>query len=327
MALIARIVPGGHLTVVPRERPVPVPTGHDLVVRVDAMGLNPVDLKRAAAEPAGVVPGFDATGQVVGRGPNAGSFDLGDRVFYAGTLDRDGAAQPHHLVDERLCGRAPRGWSAVDTAGLPLTMITAWEALHDQLRWDSSTRGTLLMVGGAGGVGTAVIQLARATLPHVRVIATAARRESSAWARRFGAHDIVDHASALAPQVRRIAPKGVDAVISTASRGRVDDLAVCLAPFGHVVGVDRGPIDVTPLKPLSGTWHWVFMFTKAVPDWNGPGTPHAEILARVAALAETGALRSPTRHVYPRLSPDTLSAALTRVGAGHGVGKTVIRGS
>ena len=324
-ALTARCVPGGGLAVDRVDRSVPTPAGHDLSVRVRAISVNPVDVKRVRASERGIIPGFDAVGEVVATGPAACAHHVGDRVFYAGTLQRDGAAQDTHLVDERLCARAPTGWEDTDAAALPLTMITAWEALIDKLDCAPSHEETILVVGGAGGVGSAVIQLARALLPAVDIIATASRSDSAAWARRQGAHHVVDHTEPLAPQVRALSPGGVTKIVSTASGGRIEEFADVLSPFGHVVGVDRGPIDVTPLKPLSATWHWIYMFTKAVPDWSGPGTPHAMILERVAELAANGKLRSPVHSVVPELTVDSLRDALLTIEGGHGVGKTVIR--
>src|SRR3954469_3332403 len=166
------------------DAPKPQPTGRDILVAVKAISANPVDYKvrKRAAPPAGdtKILGYDAAGVVDAIGPDVTLFKPGDEVFYAGSIQRQGTNSEFHLVDERIVGAKPKSLSFAQAAALPLTSITAWELLFDRLGavpGKSIDPRTLLIVGGAGGVGSILIQLAR-RLSGLSVVATASRRES-----------------------------------------------------------------------------------------------------------------------------------------------------
>ena len=303
---------------------VPAPQGHDLLVEVRAVSVNPVDVKvRASFGPqdAPKVLGFDAAGVVVATGPEVTAYAVGDEVFYAGSIDRPGSNTGHQLVDERIVGRKPATLDAAEAAALPLTSITAWEVLFVRLGLTPASTGTLLVVGGAGGVGSMVLQLAR-RLPGVTVVATAARPESVAWAGEMGADHVVDHHH-LVDEVRAVAPGGVDWIVSSFSAGNVEAFAELLVVRGEVVAIDDPVgLDLLPLKPKSLTWHWELMFT--VPLFRPTSTEQREILDEVSRLVDAGELRTTlTRRLAP-FCADTLREAHTRVESSSLIGKLVI---
>lgn len=197
----------------------PTASGRDLLVAVKAVSVNPVDTKiRHRVDPAGSpkVLGWDAAGVVVAAGPEARLFKPGDEVFYAGSIARSGTNAEFHLVDERIVGTKPKSLDFAAAAALPLTSITAWELLFDRLelkRGADADRRTLLIVGGAGGVGSIAIQLAR-QLTGVTVIATASRPDTQAWCRDLGAHHVIDHSQPLKPQLEALGIAAVDVVAS-----------------------------------------------------------------------------------------------------------------
>ncbi len=192
------------------DLPAPVPAERDLLVAVEAVSVNPVDTKvrRSATPPAGEarILGWDAAGLVRAVGPEVVGFKPGDAVFYAGAIDRPGSNAEFHLVDERIVGHKPQSLSFAEAAALPLTAITAWEMLFDRLRIKDLVPGAakaVLIVGGAGGVGSIAIQLAR-KLTDLTVIATASRPETRDWAAKLGAHHVVDHGKPLSSEIEAL---------------------------------------------------------------------------------------------------------------------------
>ena len=284
------------------ELQVPTPGPRDLLVQVEAVAVNPVDYKiRESADPGGEprVLGWDAAGTVVAVGEQVELFAVGDEVFYAGAVNRPGTNARFHAVDERLVGRKPTSLSFTEAAALPLTSLTAWEGLFDHLKL-IDTMGTLLVTAAAGGVGSMVIQLARA-LTCLKVIGTASRPETVEFARRMGAHQIVDHRRPLGPQLAEVAPGGVNYVFSTI--GTAPNLPVyaeALTPFGAIVAVDDpDTLPLGVLKPKSISFHWEFMFTRSMFATADQQEQH-RILTQVAHLADEDAIVSTaTRDLGP----------------------------
>ncbi len=252
------------------DLPEPTPGSRDLQVRVHAVSVNPVDTKVRAPRP-GVLPtprvlGWDAAGVVEAVGKDVRLFAPGDAVYYAGDIHRPGSNQALHLVDERIVGRKPRTLSFAEAAALPLTAITAYEALFDRLRFDvgGSTAGkTILIVGGAGGVGSIAIQLAG--LAGLRVVATASREESRTWARALGADPVIDHHGDLRQQLDLLGIGEVDAVaLFNDTDGHWAALPNIVRPQGAVVSIvePRGPLDLGILKNKSLSFSWELMFTR-----------------------------------------------------------------
>lgn len=299
---------------------------HDLLVEVAAVSVNPIDIKqRSGVAPDGFrVLGFDAAGTVQAVGAEATFFAPGDEVFYAGTLNRPGSNQRLQAVDERIVGRKPRTVSMGDAASLPLTSITAWETLFDRFGLTDESRGTLLVVGATGGVGSVMLQLARALLPRVETIATASDDERSQWVRRLGATYVVNHRGDLAQQVLAIAPGGVDWLFTAHTPGQVATYAEIVRPFGEITAIDV-PDDIAPLKAKSITWHWESMFTRSLFTTPDLALQH-ELLDVVADLVDDGRLRPTTTAVLEPISAATLREAHERIETGRTLGKVVLQG-
>ena len=316
------------------ELPEPAaPAGRDLLVRVHAVSVNPRDVKSrmAMAAQAGkpVVLGYDASGVVEAVGPDASLFRPGDAVFYAGVLDRQGSNAELQLVDERIVGRKPASLDHATAASMPLTALTAWEMLFDRL---ALPRGggegeALLIVGGAGGVPSIAIQLARA-LTGVVVIATASRPESAAWVRDLGAMHVVDHSRPLAAQVAAIAGLApVSRIFSThTDAASWAEMAKIVAPQGRIGLIDDPePLDLRPLKFKSTSIHWEAMFTRPMFRTADMIRQH-EILNDVAALVDAGVLRATASRSLGTINAQNLRLAHTALEAGRVVGKIVLAG-
>ncbi len=313
--------------------PEPTPGPHDLLVRVQAVSVNPADAKVRAHMPpqdgAARVLGWDAVGTVQAAGSAVAGFAVGSRVYYAGAFDRPGANAQLHLVDARLAAHAPASLDDAHAAALPLTSITAWELLFDRLqaaRGNASAGQTLLVVGGAGGVGSMLIQLAR-RLTGLRVVATASRAQSRQWCLDLGAHDVIDHRQPLAPQLAALGLAQVELLASlTHTQEHFAQYAGCVAPQGRIAVIDDPQaLDVVPLKMRSISLHWEMMFTRslfATPDMARQG----ELLAEVARLVDAGQLRSTLTQVLGPIDAAHLRQAHALVEGGATVGKIVLQG-
>lgn len=315
------------------ELPEPEPEARDLLVRIEAVSINPVDTKvRRRSDPKGEVKvlGFDAAGTVVATGPEATLFRPGDAVFYAGVIDRSGTNAELHLVDERIVGRKPSSLSFAEAAALPLTSITAWEMLFDRLAvrfGKPADAGTLLIVGGAGGVGSIATQLAR-RLTGLTVIATASRPETKAWSEAMGAHHVVDHRENLPEQVRGIAPGGADYVLSiTATERHFPAIAELMAPQGKLALIDdpQQALDISLLKQKSISLHWEFMFTRPLFRTADMIAQH-RLLNEVADLVDADVLRTTMTEDLGRIDASNLKRAHRLVESGTARGKLVLSG-
>ncbi len=313
------------------DRPVPGP--RDLLVEVAAVSVNPVDTKvrrRASAEEGGwKVLGWDVCGRVVETGDAVSAFKPGDAVFYAGSLIRQGANSQFHLVDERIVGRKPASLSDAEAAALPLTAITAWEMLFDRLDVTRAVPGAanaVLIVGGAGGVGSIAIQLLRA-LTDLTVIATASRPETQAWARKLGAHHVVDHGRPLAGEVAALgigAPAFVFSTTQTAQH--LAEIVELIAPQGRFGLIDDPEsLDVLPFKRKSVSVHWELMFTRSLfetPDMDEQG----HLLNRVAELVDAGRIATTLTETLHPIDAATLKKAHALIESGKARGKIVVEG-
>lgn len=309
------------------ELPVPVPGPRDLLVRVRAVSVNPVDVKlRASSDPGGQprVLGFDAAGVVTAVGGEVSMFAPGDEVFYAGSVARPGSDAEFQVVDERIAGHKPRTLTFSQAAALPLTSLTAWETLFDRFRLDASSAGTLLALAAAGGVGSMVVQLARART-GLTVIGSASRPESRQWALDLGAHHVVDHHD-LVPAVREVAPDGVGYVFSPHTGGMISAFAEVLRPEGEITAIDEPEgLDILPLKDKSIAFHWEFVFTRPLFQTPDMIAQH-EALERIAELADAGSIRTTLTAELSPFSAATLREAHAMVEDGHMTGKVVVAG-
>nr|WP_255643333.1 zinc-binding alcohol dehydrogenase family protein [Actinoplanes polyasparticus] len=305
------------------EVPVPTPGEHDLQVRVEAVSVNPVDVKvRAGSDPGGEprILGFDAAGVVERVGPSVTLFQPGDEVWYAGSIARPGTNSQLHLVDERIAARKPASLDFAAAAALPLTALTAWESLFDRLRLTADSTGRLLVLGAAGGVGAVLVQMAR-RLTNVEVIGTASRPESRQYVLDRGAHSVVDHHGDLPAQL----PDGVDYVFSPHSAGMVDTFAQIIRPYGAVVAIDEpAGLDLVALKSKSIAWHWELMFTR--PLYHPTSLAQHEILTQVATLVDKDVLQSTLTVHIDGINAVNMKRAHESQETGRAIGKTVLTG-
>ncbi len=311
----------------------PIATGRDLLVKIHAVSVNPVDTKqrKAIAPPDGGwrVLGFDAAGVVDSVGPEVKNFKPGDAVFYAGTINRPGTNAEYHLVDERIVGRKPATLSDAEAAALPLTAITAWEMLFDRLDVKRPTVAggkTILVIGGAGGVGSITIQLLRA-LTDLTVIATASRLETQAWVRECGAHHVIDHRQPLAPQVAALGLGAPGFVFSTTQTDKhYADIVELIAPQGRFGLIDDpGDLSIMPFKRKAISIHWELMFTRplfSTPDIEEQG----KLLNEVAALVDSGRLRTTATEVAGKIDAATLRKVHAIIESRTARGKIVLEG-
>ncbi|WP_447864496.1 zinc-binding alcohol dehydrogenase family protein [Kluyvera sichuanensis] len=312
------------------ELPIPEATGHDLLVEVKAISVNPVDTKVRAGF-SGDTPrvlGWDAVGVVKAVGPQVTLFAPGDEVWYAGALGRPGSNSEFQLVDERIVALKPRTLDNASAAALPLTAITAWELLFDRL---GVTRGgnegnTLLIVGAAGGVGSILTQLA-SKLTRMTVIGTASRPESQQWVRNAGAHHVIDHRQPLTQELARI---GIPAVTHVASLNNTDEhyleLIAALAPQGKLALIDDPEsLDARPLKLKSISLHWEFMFTRSMFETQDIIAQH-KLLTEIATLIDQKVITTTLGEHYGAITAENLRKAHAQLETGRAVGKIVLEG-
>lgn len=315
------------------DLPKPVPTGRDVLVAIRAVSVNPVDVKvRAGRKPDGEVAviGWDAAGVVEAVGPEATLFKVGDPVFYAGAFGRHGSNAEFQLVDERIVGRKPTSLSFAQAAALPLTAVTAWELLFDRLDVVQTSKGggkgTLLVVGGAGGVGSILIQLAR-QLTDLTVIATASRPETQAWVKKLGAHHVVDHSRDLVAGVAATDAGPVDLIAAlTNTDDHFPALAEIIAPQGRIGVIDDpAALDVMPLKWKSVSLRWEVMFTRSLYQTADMIQQH-HILNAVADLVDAGQLQTTLTQVLSPIDAANLKTAHAAIESGRTRGKIVLEG-
>jgi zinc-binding alcohol dehydrogenase family protein len=313
--------------------PEPVPGERDLLVEVRAISVNPVDVKiRANRKPRDGQPeviGWDAAGVVRAVGSRVSLFKPGDRVWYAGALDRPGANSELHAVDERIVGRMPDSLDFAQAAALPLTTITAWELLFDRLRvLDNAlpSQQSLLVVGAAGGVGSILVQLAR-QLTGLTVIGTASRPQTQAWVRELGAHHVIDHGQPLAEELRRIGINEVSHIASlTHSDQHFAQIAEAIAPQGRIALIDDpAALDARLLKRKSASLHWEFMFARPLHQTPDMIAQH-ELLNQAARLIDQGRLRTTLGEHYGTINAANLRRAHAFIESGRAQGKVVLEG-
>ena len=315
------------------DLPQPEPGPRDLLVKVEAVSVNPVDTKvrrRAEPEAGGAkVLGWDAAGTVVATGPDVTEFAVGDAVFYAGDLSRPGTNAEFHCVDARIVGRKPASLDWAQAAALPLTAITAWEALFDRLDTGKPVPGAanaLLIVGGAGGVGSIAIQLAR-QLTDLTVIATASRPETAQWCRDLGAHHVVDHGKPLAAEVAALGIGAPGLVFSTTNTdAHLAEIAGLIAPQGRLALIDDPEsLDIAILKRKSLSLHWEFMFTRSM-FATADIAEQGRLLNEVSRLVDEGRLRTTLGAHYGRIDARNLRRAHVLIESGRAKGKIVLEG-
>ncbi len=324
------------------ELPQPVAQGRDLLVKINAIAVNPVDYKmrqRVSPEEGEYkVLGWDAVGEVIAVGDAVSGFQPGDQVFYAGDLNRQGSNAEYQLIDERLVGNKPKSLSHTEAAALPLTTITAWEMLFEHLGIQQQNAGqqhktneVILVIGAAGGVGSILLQLVKA-ITGATVIASASRESSQAWVNALGADYVVDHTQPLKPQIDSlITEQGVGNVTHVASLNNTeayfDTYIDVLAPFGKITMIDdpATPLDIMKMKPKSLSLHIEFMYARSMfnaHDMDEQG----RLLTQVADLVDQGYIKTTVGKHLGTINAANLRIAHAELEAGKSIGKIVLEG-
>lgn len=312
------------------ETETPPPGPHDLLVEVRAVSVNPVDVKvreRMAPEGAHRILGWDAAGVVKAVGAKVTRFQPGDEVFYAGDITRPGSNAELQLVDERIVGKKPSSLGFADAAALSLTSITAWEILFDSfnLKEGGSSGEALLVIGGAGGVGSILIQLAK-KLTGLTVIATASRHDTEAWVKKMGADHVVNHRNPLDEEMAAlgVAPRYVAALTQTDRHWPA--IMKLIKPRGHIGMIDDPEnLDIAAIKPKALTLTWEFMFTRSMFETDDMDAQHL-LLSRIADLVDDRSLITTANHHGGDMSVETLVKAHILQESGKAIGKTVLNG-
>jgi len=319
------------------DLPLPTASGFDLLVKVASIAVNPVDCKvRKNSTPEKgeyKVLGWDAVGEVVATGESVGNFKPGDKVFYAGALNRQGSNAEYQLVDERIVGHKPKSLSDSEAAALPLTAITAWELLFERLaikqqQPDSTEKSNevILIVGAAGGVGSILVQLAN-KLTAATVTGTASRKSSAAWVKKMGADYVIDHSKSLPKQVEQLNIGQVTHIASlTHTDSYLDSYVELLAPMGKIGLIDDPKsLDMSKLKVKSLSLHWEFMFTRSMFKTKDMSEQHS-LLNKVSELIDQGHIQATLGKNLGTINAKNLRMAHQEIESGQSIGKIVLQG-
>ena len=314
------------------DKDIPVPTDQQLLVKIEAVSVNPVDykvrknsLKDQIADSPKII-GWDAIGTVEAVGEHVNLFKKGDQVFYAGDITKEGSNQEYQLVEQKIVGFAPKKLSASESAAMPLTALTAYELLFDRMRLsESRDKGkSILIIGGAGGVGSIAIQMCKKKL-GLTVIATASRENSKAWCKKMGADFIVDHNNLL-EEMRGIGHEEVDFILDFVDVNQYWDAFVKLIkPQGQIGSISdpTKPVDLKQLKSKSISFHWELMFTRAMFHTPDRIRQH-DILNTVAKWLDEGDLLTTVNSVLKGFNAINLKEAHRQLESGSTIGKLVI---
>ncbi len=306
----------------------PVALGRDILVKVEAVSVNPVDTKiRTRVEPEQgeyQVLGWDAVGTVDEIGPDVTLFKKGDKVWYAGAIDRPGCNAEYHLVDERIVATMPANLSSAEAAALPLTTITAWEMLFERFKFNAQSTGILLIVGAAGGVGSIMIQLAK-QLTKLTVIATASRKETIYWVKHMGADLVINHRNPLDTELKKIGLTSVNNIAAlTATDEHAATYSEIIAPQGQIALIDDPEsFDIMPFKKKSVSIHWEFMYTRSLFETDDIIEQH-KLLTQTAKLVEQGKIQTTLRNELGEINAANLIDAHQLIESGKSLGKVVL---
>ncbi len=317
------------------ELPKPEPKERDLLVRVEGVSVNPVDTKIRRSQPAEQaestprVLGWDVAGVVDSVGAQASLFQPGDAVYYSGSLIRQGANSEYHLVDERFVAKKPASLNIAQAAALPLTAITAYEALFDRLgisQQGESDGEAILIIGGAGGVGSIAIQLAKIAKLHV--IATASRPESQAWCQKMGADEVIDHTQSIPHQLEQLHRPMVEYIFNTSQTCQHwQVMCEAIKPQGRICGIvdTVESVDLNALKPKSASFVWEFMFTRSMYQTEDMIAQH-QLLTQIAEWVDRQKIQSTLTETLSPINAANLRTAHAKVESGRMIGKLVLTG-
>lgn len=311
--------------------PMPEVKGRDLLIEVKAVSVNPIDCKQRKVAATGAplatakILGWDVAGVVATVGDTVQEFAVGDEVYYAGSLIRDGANVQYHVVDERIVAPKPKTLSYAQAAALPLTTITAWESLFERLGYpEQGAHGTLLIINGAGGVGSIATQIA--TLAGLTVITTASRPATQNWCKKMGATHVISHKHALKEQLDALDIQEIDAALCCiAPDAYLQQMADILKPQGKICAIvdNEQPLDMKCLKPKSISFHFEFMFTKTM--FNTPDVAsQGNLLMQVADCVDAGYIQTTLNTTFAPINANNLKKAHAQLENGGTIGKIVV---
>lgn len=310
----------------------PVPENHDLLVQIKAISINPVDTKQREAtklkEEEVKILGWDAVGEVVDTGSKVSLFKTGQEVYFAGDVTRPGSYAEFTLIDERLVGLKPKKLSLEEAAAMPLTTITAWEALVERLGITEDDNGkSILIINGAGGVGSIATQLAANM--GLEVISTASRPETIEWTQKYGANYVINHREDITKQLANLGfEKGVDFILCLHdTNAHWDEMQKAIRPQGKICSIVElsKPVEMSLLKDKSATFSYEFMFTRSKYDTEDKIKQH-EILTEAARMLDIGALTTTLNKVLSPINAATIEEAHTIISSGKMIGKLVVKG-
>ncbi|OIV41129.1 zinc-binding alcohol dehydrogenase family protein [Flavobacterium johnsoniae] len=311
----------------------PTPGEHDLLVKIEAISVNPVDFKirqSAAKDTVLETPkiiGWDAAGIVQAVGEKVTLFEVGDLVYYAGDITTPGSNAEYQIIDERIVGRKPKSLTIEEAAVIPLTGLTAWEILFDRIRIspEKDKGKSILIIGGAGGVGSIAIQLAK-NIAGLTVIATASRPETIEWCKNQGADFVVDHKD-LITSVRNAGFQNVDFILDFVDTNSYwDSMVELIKPQGHIASItgSSDPVALNKLKSKSVSFSWEFMYTRSMFQTDDMIEQH-NILNKIADLLDSGVLKTTLKETYNGLSAENLKKAHQLLESGKTIGKIAIK--
>ncbi len=309
------------------ELPVPTCGDNDLLVKVVSISVNPVDTKvrqlLTTKDPAPKILGWDAAGEVVGRGVDVTNFNVGDKVFYAGSITRPGSNAEYQCVDASLVSLAPKSLSMAQIAALPLTSITAAELLFEHFSLQEEDNHNLLIVGAAGGVGSMLIQLAK-TLSNVTIVATASRESSKSWAQSLGADHVINHSQPLKPQLEALDISISHIASCQNTVANFDQYIDLITPFGKIGFIDTGEgLDPMKLKPKSLSLHYEYMFARPMhqaKDRHKQG----EWLTLIAKLIDEQKIKTTIQQNLGQINAENLEKAHQLLLSQQTIGKIVL---
>ena len=310
--------------------PKPVPNGRDILVKIEAVSVNPVDTKIRSREKPTIgeyrILGWDAAGVVDSIGNEVSFFSPGDKVWYAGAINRQGTDAEYHLVDERIVSHMPTSLDFSEAAALPLTSITAWELLFDRFQLSKKSKGKLLIIGAGGGVGSILIQLAK-KLTNLTVIASASRVETKEWVTSLGADFTIDHHTSIVSGMNQIGINNVNYIAGlTKTKNHFSEISEIITPQGHLGVIDDlSDCDLMQLKRKSISIHWEFMFTRSLFTTDDMIQQH-EILSKVAKMVDEGDIKSTMTLHMGKINSTNLINAHRISESGKGKGKIVLSG-
>lgn len=312
------------------EIPKPTISGKDILVRINSISVNPVDTKiRSKVSPDSPeykILGWDAAGTVESIGDQVSLFKAGDKVWYAGAINRSGSNAEFHIVDERIAAKMPESLNFAEAAALPLTSITAWELLFDRLGFTTTSTGELLIIGASGGVGSIMIQLAK-QLTQLTVIATASRPETREWVTSLGADYIINHQQSLLEELKTIGFENVNYIASLTHTGdHLADIIEIIAPQGKLGIIDDADVlDVMPFKRKCISVHWEFMFTRSLFQTEDILEQH-KLLTKIASMIDEGKIKTTFAENFGSINASNLLKAHALLESGKSKGKIVLSG-